>query len=238
MKHSEALNGEWIGGSLPLPEVVYRRLRSDILNGFYAPGQFLRQEELAKLFSVSRVPLREALARLETEGLLTLHQNRGYAVTSLNPAEIVEIFELRAVIEEHAGDVAARARTAGDVVKLEDILNRMRVLEKESSSFLDDWLRYNYDFHECLIAATHRARLARTSRRLRDAVEPLIRVEARITGDVDDADQEHEAIFDALSAGDARGLAQLSRRHVENTADRLLKGLRRGPSNAHSRQSS
>ncbi len=211
---------------ISLSEVVYRRLRTDILNGDLPPGQLLRQEEIARQFAVSRVPLREALARLESEGLLLLRPRRGYAVTSLDPSEIVEIFELRAVIEEHAGEIAARARTNADIEAIGEVLKQMKQLDRSSPTIFSDWSRCNYEFHGRLIDATRRTWLARTARTLRDTVEPFIRVEARMTGQVDDADGEHEAIFDALKAGDARGLSQLSRQHVENTAQRLLRGLR------------
>jgi DNA-binding GntR family transcriptional regulator len=211
---------------ISLSEVVYRRLRTDILNGDLLPGQLLRQEEVARQFAVSRVPLREAMARLESEGLLILRPRRGYAVTSLDPSEIVEIFELRAVIEEHAGEVAARARTQDDIEAVGALLDQMKRLDPKSPTLFSDWSRCNYEFHGRLIDATRRTWLARTARTLRDTVEPFIRIEARMTGQVHDADGEHDAIFDALRAGDARGLAKLSRKHVENTAERLLSGLR------------
>ena len=214
------------GNVISMSEMVYRRLRADVLNGDLPPGQLLRQEEIARHFAVSRVPLREAMARLESEGLLVLRPRRGYAVTSLDPSEIVDIFELRAVIEEHAGAVAARTRTTADVAAVGAVLDQMKHLDRSSPTLFSDWSRCNYEFHGRLIDATGRSWLARTARTLRDTVEPFIRVEARMTGQVDDADDEHEAIFAALRAGDARGLAKLSRTHVENTAERLLSGLR------------
>src|ERR1700737_928702 len=72
-----------------------------ILSGAFPPGLVLRQEELSRRFGASRVPLREAMPRLEVEGLVVLRPRRGYAVRSLERSEIREIFELRAVVEEH-----------------------------------------------------------------------------------------------------------------------------------------
>ncbi|MET3304462.1 GntR family transcriptional regulator [Bradyrhizobium diazoefficiens] len=106
----------------PLPNLIYERLRIDILEGVLRPGQLLRQEELSKRFDVSRVPLREAMTRLVADGLIVLRPRRGYAVSSLRRSEILEIFELRAVVEEHAGMLAARARTRDDIQRVEQYL--------------------------------------------------------------------------------------------------------------------
>jgi DNA-binding GntR family transcriptional regulator len=213
--------------SLPLPEIIYQRLRLDILNGLLKPGQLLRQELLAQRSQTSRVPLREAMSRLEADGLVVLRPRRGYAVTSLDEADIVEIFELRMVVESHAGLIAAHARTTEDVRKVGQLVIAMEELNLKDSRYLSDWLRLNRAFHEALIGSARRRRLARIAGTLRDSVEPYIRVEAQMTGHVRDADAEHRAIFEAFRAGDARGLAELSRNHVENTERRLLEGLRK-----------
>jgi DNA-binding GntR family transcriptional regulator len=226
-KSMEAMQPEALGDSPLLPELLYGKLRHNILNGSLEPGQLLRQEELARRFNVSRVPLREAMSRLEADGLVVLRPRRGYAVTSLDQSDIVEIFELRAVVEEHAASVAAHARTPHDVVEVSRILDDMEALDPKQPGYLDEWSRWNYSFHARLIGSTRRKRLSRVAGALRDTVEPYIRVEARMTGDVRDAEREHREIFDAFRAGDARGLAELCRAHVENTAKRLLEGVRK-----------
>lgn len=212
--------------NVPLPEIIYRQLRLDILNGALRPGQLLRQEELARRANVSRVPLREAMTRLESDGLVVLRPRRGYAVTSLEQTEIVEIFELRVVIEEHAGFIAARARTSDDINEVGRLLAAMEQLDPTAPTYMTEWSRLNVLFHTRLIASSRRKRLARIAGTLRDSVEPYIRVEARMTGHVHDAERQHREIFEAFRAGDARGLAELSRAHVESTAKRLLNGLR------------
>src|ERR1700678_483212 len=85
--------------NVPLPHQVYHQVRRAILNGFFVPGQMLRHEEVAAILGVSRSPLREALPRLEAEGMVVLHPRRGYAVVSLDPTEIAELFDLRILLE-------------------------------------------------------------------------------------------------------------------------------------------
>lgn len=214
-------------GPVPLPELVYRRLRGGILDGTLEPGRLLRQEEIARSFNVSRVPVREAMGRLEVDGLIVLRPRRGYAVARLEQDEIVEIFELRVAIEEHAAMVAARARTPEDVAAVQALVERMERVARRRGDHIAEWARLNRDFHSRLIASGRRRRLSNVVDTLRDTVEAYVRAEMRLTGDVEHALAEHREMLEAFRAGDAVGLAQLSRRHVEGTARRLLDGLRR-----------
>jgi DNA-binding GntR family transcriptional regulator len=211
-----------------LAESAYRQLRVEIVNGALQPGQVLRQEELAKRCNVSRVPLREALARLVGEGLLVLRPRRGYAVVSLEASDIVEVFELRAVTEAHAGSIAARSRRPEDIAEAARLVAAMALLDPSDAEDAAKWSRLNYEFHACIIGATRRKRLIQITTSLRDTVERYIRFEMRLTGDARQAERDHREILEAFRAGDSRGLAELCRLHVENTAERLLRHLRRG----------
>jgi DNA-binding GntR family transcriptional regulator len=209
-----------------LPDVVYQNLRGQILKGALKPGQRLRQEELSRELEVSRVPLREAMTRLAADGLVVLNPRRGYAVTSLRPGEILEIFELRAVVEEHAAFRAAYARTKEDIAEVERLLEASEAVRLNSDKSIESWSQLNYQFHARLIASAGREHLARFAGLLRDTVEPYIRVEVNMTGDVEEAQLDHRQLFAAYRDGDATELARLSRGHVERTAHRLLRGLR------------
>ncbi len=205
----------------PLPEIIYSWLRERILNGGLAPGLVLRQESLAKRFGVSRVPIREAMSRLQAEGLITLRPRRGFAVTSLNRNEIVEVFELRMVVEEHAVSVATRLRDAADVAEVGSILAEMEALDPKSPAYLSTWAAANRKFHARLVSSARRQRLTDTVLNLSDTVEPYIRIESHFTGEVHDAEHEHRAIFEAFRAGDVETAGRLSREHCESTMRRL-----------------
>lgn len=211
---------------LSLPRMLYERLRANILIGTLRTGQVLRQEELARRFNVSRVPLREALSQLEADGLIETRPRRGYVVTSLDSDEIVEVFELRMVIEEHAGRIAAQSRTAQDISDIEKTVATMDGLDSKMPDFQMQWTLLNYEFHNRIIASSRRKRLTKIAGTLRSMTESYVRMEIDLTGDAIDAGREHREMLEALRAGDAQGLAELSRQHVEGTARRLLKGLR------------
>jgi DNA-binding GntR family transcriptional regulator len=206
-------------------ETLYGRLREGILSGAFPPGLVLRQEELSRRFGASRVPLREAMTRLEVEGLVVLRPRRGYAVLSLEPSEIREIFELRAVVEEHLAGIAAETRTSKDLAAILQSLSRMERIAAQTPNQTDKWLDANSEFHTRLLSAAHRRHAGRFAGMLRDQVEPYIRIEIGLTKEVMQAEGEHREMYDALQASDGMLLRRLCRQHCENTASRLIKAL-------------
>ncbi|WP_158240689.1 GntR family transcriptional regulator [Telmatospirillum siberiense] len=210
-----------------LPDVLYQSLRESILNGSLPPGSELRQELIAKQFGVSRVPVREALSRLQAEGLIILRPRRGFAVTSLDLAEIIEVFELRMVLEQHALETATRLRTESDVLAVEALLTAMESLDPQAEGYLPAWLDVNREFHNRLIASARRQRLSTLTINLRDTIEPYVRIESYFTGQVDDAAAEHRALFAAFKDRDATRAGEISRDHCLGSMNRLVDSIRR-----------
>jgi hypothetical protein len=130
------------------------------------------------------------------------------------------------VQEEHAGYLAALSRTADDIAAVRELLESMEEPGQADAGAFARWSLTNYRFHNRLIESSRRPRLCRIALSLRDSVEGYVRLEAAMTGQVHDAASEHWQMFEAFRAGDAHGLARLSREHVAGTASRLLDGLR------------
>lgn len=208
-----------------MPEAVYQSVRSAVLTGAIRPGEMLRQDGLAKQHGVSKIAVREALQRLEGEGLVVLNPRRGYTVVALDPDEIVEIFEVRMFVEERAAYAATLKRTEEDVVKLRSLISRLDTIKLVGPEDIIQWSNLNFEFHETLFAASGRRHLRRVASSLRAAVEPYIRVEVYITGEPQEAQGEHHQIMQAFAEGDAPRVAKLSRDHCEHTARRLIDGL-------------
>jgi len=210
-----------------LTESLYNSLRERVLSGAVLPGSELRQELIAKQFGVSRVPVREAMSRLQAEGLIIRRPRRGFVVTSLDIPEIIEIFELRMVLEQHAIDTATRMRSEADVRGVEELLVKMETLDPAGENFVTDWLNINREFHGRLIACARRHRLASITFNLRDTIEPYVRIESFLTAGFGAAENEHRAIFEAFRDGASNRAGALSRDHCLSTMNRLLDGIRR-----------
>jgi DNA-binding GntR family transcriptional regulator len=211
-----------------LPEAIYLILREAVLNGVYAPGEALRQDALAKKFHASRVPLREALKRLEAEGLVVLQPRRGFVVSSLDIDEIEEVFQVRMLLEEHAAFLATQTRTEKDIADVAKLLETLDNTPIDNSEGIAKWASYNREFHSRLIASSRRKHVCKITNMLRDLVETYVRVEVSITGNLDRAQSDHHKIFEAFRAGNAVAAGKLSGEHCGRTANRLIEALRRG----------
>lgn len=210
---------------LSMPDLVYGQLRARILSGSLQAGVKIRQEDLAEDFGTSRVPVREALRRLESEGLVKLWPQRGYVVASLNVREIEEIFQIRIMLEERAGYVATELRTETDIAAVESILERMERVNIRQSGGLAEWAAANHDFHQRLFSSSGQLHLCRFVSTLRDSVERYIRVFATMGNHREEAQQDHRRIFAAFRSGDAAEVGRLSREHCRHTCQGLLRSL-------------
>ncbi len=205
-----------------LPEAVYQQLKSAILNGAFRPGQILRQEDIAQQLGVSRGPLREALPRLEAEGLIVSMPHRGCAVVSLAPGEIAEIFELRAMLEASLARAAAQQRDPQVTVRLLELNAQMRSLAASNTEAdRQRWSELNYELHTVLLGGAGRRHHMRLLDMARDLAEPYIRMEINLTGNLLEPQREHEMLIEAFAVGDCQRLERLTRAHVQSTAQRL-----------------
>ena len=217
-----------VAAGLPsLAEVAYQQVRDAILSGALAAGQSLGQEEIASRIGTSRVPLREALQRLEAEGLVMLRPRRGYVVTSLDPEEIQDIFDIRMMLEERAGYLATLKATDEDVREVERLLRAMDGLSVRDADEARRFAEANRAFHERLYAASGKVQLCRLMTTLRANVERYIRIGAQIAGNLARVRREHQQIFDAFKRRDAKAVGRLCREHCEATCERLIARLAR-----------
>jgi DNA-binding GntR family transcriptional regulator len=216
-------------GAVQLPslaDLAYKQVREAILGGTLAPGQPIGQEEIASQIGTSRVPLREALQRLEAEGLVVLRPRRGYVVTSLDPEDIIDIFDIRMLLEERAGYLATLRATPADVAAVRELLDAMEGMTIGNAAEAALFAERNRAFHERLFIVSGRGQLCRLMTMLRTNVERYIRIGAQIAGDLGRTRDDHHRIFEAFRKGDAEKVGRLCREHCKATCDRLLGKLR------------
>src|SRR5690606_16226608 len=221
---SQEISG--IGPTETLPSLVYKKLRDAILNGVFSPGQMLRQDEVASRLGVSRSPLREALPRLEADGIVVLHPRRGYAVASLDPKQITEVFDLRCLLETELARRSIQKRTEADISRIYAIISEMAPLAKDPDpSSMARWFDLNMQFHTALLLPAQCPHHLKALDHSRNLIESYIRTETRLTGGLDQAQEEHTLLARTFVTGEVEDFVQLTRQHSEHTRDRLLSRL-------------
>jgi DNA-binding GntR family transcriptional regulator len=206
-----------------LPEAVYQQLKSAILSGVFRPGQTLRQDEVAKQLGVSRGPLREALPKLEAEGMIISLPHRGCAVVSLAPDEIEELLELTAMLEASLARIATRRRDPETVQRLRDLHSRMGVLAaSENQADRLRWFELNYELHTVLLTAAGRKHHLRILEVLRALAEPYIRMQAARADNLSQAQEEQARLIEEFAAGNCEIVANLTSARVQQTSEQLL----------------
>jgi DNA-binding GntR family transcriptional regulator len=206
-------------------QAAHTWLREMIFSGALHPGQPLRQEEIARQIGISRLPIREALNRLATEGLVQLKPRRGFYVASLNENEIDDIFEMRAMLEGRAGQLATEQTTAEDADAVDRLVVELDAALETNAPF-DHYARLNVCFHARLYQSCNRKHLQRQISMLRDAVSPLIRLLALDSGELQRAQKEHRLLAKHYRRGDADRVAEMCREHCAYTGRALIHKLR------------
>jgi DNA-binding GntR family transcriptional regulator len=186
------------------PDEIADLLRRAVRERVLLPGQPLHQDELAKRFGVSRIPLREALRTLTGEGLVVMRPGIGAVVIDLNADEVNELYGLRMQLEPPLAEwIIARCR-AQDLEQLEGILRRMSEME---SAGVDDWANQHYLFHRRMVELSGRRHSLRLVSQVLNLVEPYSRLYVHLVGPGRHSVSDHEEFLAALRAKDPAVLA-------------------------------
>lgn len=210
------------GSATSAHEQAYHHLSHAIRMGHVKPGERLVADDVAHAIGMSRMPVREAFRRLASEGLLIMPPNRGAIVRELSESEVVEVFEMRAVLEGLAAGMAARRCQARDIADLEDLLSSMQ----RCGSDLSQWITVHRRFHERLCAISAAPRLMQQISALHSVVEPLMRIWLESNPEPSRVQQVHEQLLAALQSGDAQRAEQEMRAHVRRTVDPITRAMR------------
>jgi DNA-binding GntR family transcriptional regulator len=190
-------------------DIVYEALRKAIIEGDLAEGENLRQDQIALMFNTSRIPVREALSRLEQNGLITTQRYKGAVVAGLSIEEIEEIFEFRALIEAEVIRLAV-PRLTGKT--LDAARRHCQAFDSEANSAM--WGEINRNFHYSLYEAARRPYYLQIVRASLDRIDRYLRAQLTLTNGMSRARREHKGILDACIAGDADKAAELTRDHI------------------------
>lgn len=199
------------------PDHVHDALRAEILTGELAPGTTLRQEDLAQRLEVSRMPVREALKRLEAEGLVETLPTRRVRVAPLRHEEVEDVWDLRAALEPLAIRLAVPRLTRSD---LREAGHALEAADDEGDPAT--FGARNARFHLCLMEPCRRPRLLAAIRSLLGVGDRYLR--AALPDETHNARvrDEHRELLAAARAGDPARAAEVAERHVRGSGARLL----------------
>jgi DNA-binding GntR family transcriptional regulator len=201
---------------------IYAALRADIAGGTLPAGSPVREVAVAARFGVSRTPVREALRRLQHDGLL-VPSGRGLEVRGVDPGEVVQVYDLRILLEAEAAAQAARAHGPADLVRLEGLLARHRALTDP-----DDATRTgtNLDFHAALWRAAHNPVLEDLLHRLAVHAIRAPHSTLSVPGRWPEALDEHADLIEAIRARDEAAARRLAGDHLRTARELRLALLR------------
>jgi len=198
---------------------VAAEFRNLVTTGAIPPGVRLSQTELATRFGVSRIPLREVLQGLAGEGLIQLDDGGGVTVPPLSAAELQEIYEIREAVEPLLTRIAVPNVGRAEVLRMRAVRERMRNITSTA-----EWVMLNNEFHAIPYACAGRPRLLRLVEQYRMLADRYIYVLVEV-GSASTLNDQHDAILDAVAAGDAQRAAELTRAHLAEGHDFVLKYL-------------
>ena len=198
---------------------VYEHIRADILACVLAPGSLVRENDLAGRYAVSKSPVRDALLRLQEQGLVAVLPRKGYRIMPISLRDAQDLYEMRLILETASVKKAAADADAADLAGLD----RFRRVDDRAG--LAAWVAYNRDFHRALADISGNARLAKATR---DVIEQFDRLTfigvSNFQSEIDPGELagEHRAIIDAVQDRDKRAAGRLIGAHIKQSRKRLF----------------
>jgi DNA-binding GntR family transcriptional regulator len=207
------------------PDLIAERIRAEILGGVLAPGQPLRQEDLATRFGVSRLPVRDALVRLEAQGLVEVFPNRGAFVVSLSADEVREIYHLRVLLEGDMLELSVPRMTSDDWRRI-DAAHEAAVRSADGPAWVDgDW-----DFHRALYLPAERPRQLAMIETLRGTVARYWSAYSALPARTAEWLADHDAILQACRARASVAARRRLEDHLRRASGLVLAGMDSGNS--------
>lgn len=211
------------------PDEIATALRRAFRERLIPPGQALNQDELARLYGVSRIPLREALRTLVGEGLIIMRPGLGAVVTELNVDEVHELYGLRLQLEPPLAPDIIGHLGRRDLDDLARLVEAMRALEVQQS---EEWSNLNYRFHRRLYELSGRRHAVRLVVQVLNLVEPYARVHAHVLGSRPRMQQERIDMLQAARGGDENELTVLIEQSIRIARAELVSSMGEPPSSS------
>lgn len=204
----------------PLRELVFEEIRRSILEGDLKPGQRLMEIDLAEKLGVSRTPIREAIRKLELEGLVAIEVRKGAYVAGISVSEMIDILEVRSVLEGLAASLAAKKITEEEIQSLKEVSEKFDQAVIKNN--MTDMLEYNNQFHNIIFEATKNKKLIQMANSLQELVLRFKVAYFKEYKRAQDIPVEHEMILSAICNKDPIAAQKNGQHHVEKLTEALV----------------
>lgn len=208
---------------LPLRDVVFNTLRRAIITGEFAPGERLMEISLANRLGVSRTPVREAIRKLELEGLVIMIPRKGAQVAKITEKSLRDVIEIRCVLEEFAASLACERITPEGRENLKD--SHENFVEAVKNGDILDIVEKDERFHDAIFQATSNERLITIINNLR---EQFYRYRMEYVKDIEQHSvlvNEHELLLRAIYDGDSETAKRIMRTHLQNQQEGVIQAI-------------
>ncbi len=215
-----------LDGYKPLRDVVFETLRDAIITQVLKPGERLMEIQLADEMGVSRTPVREAIRKLELEGLVVMVPRKGAYVAGVSMKDIHEVYEVRAALEMLAVTLAAERITDEELDALErQVLKESEVEKNGDEHALDNIIYIDSTFHDIIYQAAHNQRLVQFVNILQEQLQRFRAASLSRPGRSKTALVEHKQIVEALAERNGELAAKLAKEHIENAENAMISGM-------------
>jgi DNA-binding GntR family transcriptional regulator len=216
------------GGALSrgsMPKAVADVLREAILDGMLAPGSWLREAEIARELNVSRTPIRDAFRILASEGLVNINANQGAVVSPMTGEDVIELYVMRQVLEGLASRLAARRSAQRCLEEFAVLVPEMKRVGEAGE--IRQLSRLNFKFHEIVRDAAGNRYLDRSLSQIQNAARRFPDPTLGLPGRVKESIEEHVALADAISRGDAQAAERVAIEHMRHLSELRIQMLLR-----------
>lgn len=212
---------------MPLGQYVFEKLKQAIIRGEIAPGDRLVESRIAEALDISRTPVREAIHKLEREGLLKKLPKGGFLAMNLSKEDIKETFGIRSVLESYAAKLAALNHQEEELEPLEEKIKEFQFqLDKGA---LDELTRINTEFHNLLYGLSKSPKLIKMINDLGDQIYRYRKIILKISDMGQTSNEDHMEMLSAIKKRDTERAEILVREHILRGQGIVLKALENSP---------
>lgn len=207
----------------PLRDVIFDTLRNAIVNGDLRPGERLMEVYLAEQMGVSRTPVREAIRRLEADGLVTMEPRRGTRVAEISVKDIVDVLEVRSTLDRMATGLAAKRIQPQQIRALEAVHKQYAAhVLKEN---IEGAIKKDIEFHDLIYQASGNPRLVAVAAGLREHIYRFRVMYLRDMTKAADVETEHAGILNSLKQGDEQDAGAHAEDHIRHQMDAIINSM-------------